>query len=364
MKKLKVVTIVGTRPEIIRLSRLIPRLDEHTDHTLVYTNQNFDPNLSDVFFQGLQIRDPDFVLPAQQSGSLGGFLGGLFTNLQDILLEKRPDAVVILGDTNSGLGAIAAEKLSIPVFHLEAGNRSFDARVPEELNRRVIDHASSYNLAYTENARRNLLREGLHPNTVTVTGSPMAEVLDFYSQQIERSAILKSLQVEQGKFFVLSTHRQETVDNPELLGHLIDAVENIAEGRGLSCIVSTHPRTLERLRARGYNPPRQVVLSQPMPFFDYVKLQQSASFVLSDSGTLSEESSILGFPAVTIRDSMERQEAVESAVLTSSGVMEWDIENGINLALSLARPRSHPEYESRDFSIRVISFLLSKLRAK
>lgn len=363
MKTLKVVTIVGTRPEIIRLSRLIPALDALTDHSLVFTGQNYDPKLSDVFFQGMDIRKPDYIISPPGGGSQEGFLGVLFSGVDAILKKVQPDGIVILGDTNSSLSAIVAEKLGIPVFHLEAGNRSFDSKVPEELNRKIVDHASTFNLAYTENARRNLLREGLHPNTIAVTGSPMAEVLSFYRSAIDSSRVLEAFDLRAGEYFVLSAHRQETVDDDVRLSCLFSAVEAISHRRELTCVVSTHPRTRGRLEAIGYNPSPRVILSDPLPFFDYIKLQTLACFVLSDSGTVSEESSLLGFPAVTVRDSMERQEAIESGVISTSGLIEADIETRISFALNKAHRLAHGEYASVDFSDRVLAFILSKIRS-
>lgn len=364
MRRLKIVTFVGTRPEIIRLSRLIPLLDMHTEHVLVHTSQNFAANLNEVFFTGMKIRQPDYVFPALTEDSRSTFLSMLFLETQELIEKIQPDGAVILGDTNSALASIVCEKMGIPVFHLEAGNRSFDSRVPEELNRKVVDHTATFNLAYTEMARRNLLREGVHPNQIAVTGSPMGEIMDYHHSEIAMSDVLEKNQLSPGEYFVLSAHRQETVNNDSLLSILFSAVERIAEDRGLRCIVSTHPRTLERLTKLPYTPGPLVHLSEPFSFFDYIRLQTSAAFVLSDSGTISEESSILGIPAVTIRDSIERQEAVESGVLTLSGVNHDDIESRIEFALSLSTHVSHPEYQSKDFSRRVMAFILSKLRLR
>jgi UDP-N-acetylglucosamine 2-epimerase (non-hydrolysing) len=361
--KSKVLTIVGTRPEIIRLSRVIPLLDEHFDQVFVNTGQNKDPMLSDVFFEDLEIRQPDLYLDVNIS-SLGSALGDTLEKVEKILVEHKPDAVLILGDTNSAISAVIAKRMHVPVYHMEAGNRSFDENVPEETNRRLVDHVSDFNLPYTEHARRNLLAEGIHPRRIMVSGSPMREVLDFYLPKIKGSAILKKLSLKPKEYFLVSAHRQENVDSKDRLQDLLSTLKAVNKTWGLPVMVSTHPRTKKQLEAiPGYSEIEGITFHEPFGFIDYNQLQLNAKCVLSDSGTISEESIILGFPAVTIRDSMERPEALEFGGIVMTGLQEANVMAGIKAAIELQAsdsPRTYPEgYGVTDCSSRVVKFMLS-----
>lgn len=271
MKRLKVVTIVGTRPEIIRLSRLIPKLDEHTDHVLVHTGQNYDPMLSDVFFKDLELRQPDHYLNVDTT-SFGTVMGDVIKKSEEILLKEKPDAVMILGDTNSSIAAIVAERLHIPVYHMEAGNRSFDNNVPEELNRRLVDHVSTFNLPYSEHARRNLLDEGIHPRFILKTGSPISEIFEFYEDKIKNSKAVTSLNLERGKYFVVSVHRQENVDEQKNLRKILDALKAIQEEFQFPMVLSTHPRTRQRLEDLGEKSLEGAIFHEPFGYLDYNQL--------------------------------------------------------------------------------------------
>jgi len=367
-EKLTVVTVVGTRPEIIRLSRVIPLLDKHFNHIFVNTGQNKDPMLSKVFFDELEIRTPDLYLDVDTS-TLGSVLGDTLAKIEKVFLEHKPDAVLILGDTNSAISAVLAKRMHIPVYHMEAGNRSFDENVPEETNRRLVDHVSDFNLPYTEHARRNLLAEGLPPRRIMVSGSPMREVLDSYMKKIQASNILATLDLEPQKYFLVSAHRQENVDSPERLKDLLETLKKVHETWGLQIMVSTHPRTRKQLESiTGYKETKGVVFHEPFGFVDYNKLQLNAKCVLSDSGTISEESIILGFPAVTIRDSMERPEALEFGGIVMTGLKTANVIAGIRSVTedgSSAKgtpPQSLPAgYEVTDCSTRVVRFMLSTI---
>lgn len=364
-EKLTVVTVVGTRPEIIRLSRVIPLLDKHFNHIFVNTGQNKDPMLSKVFFDELEIRTPDLYLDVDTS-TLGAVLGDTLAKIEKVFLEHRPDAVLILGDTNSAISAVLAKRMHIPVYHMEAGNRSFDENVPEETNRRLVDHVSDFNIPYTEHARRNLIAEGLRPRRIMVSGSPMREVLDNYMAKIQASNILKTLELEPQKYFLVSAHRQENVDSPERLKDLLETLKKVHETWGFPIMVSTHPRTRKQLESvSGYKETKGVVFHEPFGFIDYNKLQLNAKCVLSDSGTISEESIILGFPAVTIRDSMERPEALESGGIVMTGLKAENVIAGIR---SVTEDGDHSEgtaaqlpagYEVTDCSTRVVRYMLS-----
>jgi UDP-N-acetylglucosamine 2-epimerase len=366
-EKLTVVTVVGTRPEIIRLSRVIPLLDKHFNHIFVNTGQNKDPMLSKVFFDELEIRAPDIYLDVDTS-TLGAVLGDTLAKIEKVLLEHKPDAVLILGDTNSSISAVLAKRMHIPVYHMEAGNRSFDENVPEETNRRLVDHVSDFNLPYTEHARRNLLAEGLPPRRIMVSGSPMREVLDNYMAKIQASNILKTLKLEPQKYFLVSAHRQENVDSSERLKDLLETLKQVHETWGLPIMVSTHPRTRKQLESiSGYKETKGVVFHEPFGFIDYNKLQLNAKCVLSDSGTISEESIILGFPSVTIRDSMERPEALESGGIVMTGLKAENVIAGIR---SVTEDGDHSKatamqlpagYEVTDCSTRVVRFMLSTI---
>lgn len=354
--RLKVMTVVGTRPEIIRLSATIKLLDQHTDQVLVHTGQNYDYELNEVFFEDLGIRKPDHFLQADTS-SLGATLGSILTKTEAVLLEEKPDAFLVLGDTNSCISAVIAKRLKVPVFHMEAGNRSFDENVPEETNRRLVDHVSDYNLVYTEHARRNLLAEGIHPSRILLTGSPMREVLAQNAEQIAASDVLDRQGLRSGEYFLVSLHREENVDNPERLAAAIESLQAIRREYGLPVLVSTHPRTRNRLDDLEDEVKEGIIFHQPFGFHDYIKLQQEAKLVLSDSGTISEESSILGFPAVTMRDFIERPEALDSGNMITSGIHRDDILRAISLVLVSKAHTAPFEYLISDTANRVISFL-------
>ena len=362
MSQTTIVTIVGTRPEIIRLSRVIPAMDAAFNHILVHTGQNSDPNLSEVFFKELDIREPNYYLNVDNS-SLGSVLGDTLKKIEKVFLDHTPDGVLILGDTNSAISAVLAKRMQIPVYHMEAGNRSFDENVPEETNRRIVDHSSDFNLPYTEHARRNLLSEGIHPRRVMVTGSPMREVLDFYRDKIESNDILTKLDIVKNEYFLVSAHRQENVDSPERLSRLLDSLKTIHATWKYPVLVSTHPRTRKQLEALpGFSEISGIVFHEPFGFLAYNKLQMNAKCVLSDSGTISEESILLDFPAITIRDSMERPEALDVGGMIMSGLSADDVLQGVNAACFTDRdlPREIPQgYEVQDVSRRIVRIILS-----
>lgn len=318
---LKVMTIVGTRPEIIRLSRVIDKLDIHCDHSLVHTGQNYDYELNQIFFDDLGIRKPDYFLnAAQDSKSAANTIGNVISKVDEVLSFEAPQAVLILGDTNSSLAAIPAKRRKIPIFHMEAGNRSFDLRVPEEVNRRIVDHTADVNLPYSTIARDYLLREGLPPDLVIKTGSPMREVLDFYKQQIEASKILQRLELKREKYFVVSSHREENIDSDRNFGRLVEVLNSVAEDYNYPVVFSTHPRTRNRITELGIKFHDQIKLLKPLGFHDYIHLQQYSKATLSDSGTITEESSILNFPAINLREAHERPEGFEEAAVMMVGV--------------------------------------------
>ena len=328
MDKLRVMTIVGTRPEIIRLSRVMALLDQYCDHTIVHTGQNYDYELNEVFFEQLGIRRPDAFLEA--AGETAAATIGKVIIAADIAFEKyQPEALLILGDTNSCLAAIPAKRRKIPIFHMEAGNRCFDFRVPEELNRRIVDHTSDINLTYSDIAREYLLREGFPPDQVVKTGSPMKEVIDFYLPEIEKSKILESLALNPHQYFLVSSHREENVDSKEGLKSLILSLNKLAESRGLPIIFSTHPRTRKKLDALGLEIHPLINFCKPFGFLDYVKLQLEAICVLSDSGTITEEASILNFPALNLREVHERPEGFEEAAVMMVGLDYGRIDQGL-----------------------------------
>jgi len=323
MKKLKVLTVVGTRPEIIRLSRVMARLDQHCDHVLVHTGQNYDYELNQVFFDDLAVRKPAHFLnsaAAGGSGSAAETIGNIIIAIDRVLAQEQPDAMLVLGDTNSCLSVIPAKRRKIPIFHMEAGNRCFDQRVPEETNRRIVDHTADVNLTYSDIAREYLLREGLPPDLVIKTGSPMFEVLTHYAAPIEASDVLTRLGLEPQRYFVVSAHREENIDAPATFAKLVDVLNAVAQDHDLPVIVSTHPRTQKRIDAMGVAFPPNVRLLKPLGFLDYVKLQTSARAVLSDSGTINEESSILNFPALNLREAHERPEGMEEAAVMMVGL--------------------------------------------
>jgi UDP-N-acetylglucosamine 2-epimerase (non-hydrolysing) len=321
MKKLKVMTVIGTRPEIIRLSRVMARLDQHCEHMLVHTGQNYDYELNQVFFDDLGIRKPDYFLEsAAGSESAAHTIGNVIINVDRVLAKESPEALLVLGDTNSCLAVIPAKRRKIPVFHMEAGNRCFDQRVPEEINRRIVDHTADVNLTYSGIAREYLLAEGLPPELVIKTGSPMFEVLSHYRTRILASDVLARLGLEERRYFVVSAHREENVDSPRSFGKLVDVLNALASTSGWPVIVSAHPRTQNRVDHSGATFHQNVRLMKPLGFHDYVRLQISASAVLSDSGTITEESSILNFPALNIREAHERPEGMEEASVMMVGL--------------------------------------------
>lgn len=327
---LKVMTIVGTRPEIIRLSRVIAKLDQHCDHTLVHTGQNFDYELNEVFFDELEIRKPDIFLHAA-GGTAIETISGVMVKSDQVMCEVKPDALLLLGDTNSALSAIPAKRRKIPIFHMEAGNRCFDLRVPEEINRKIVDHISDINLPYSEIARGYLLREGIPPDQVIKTGSPMREVLDFYAAKIKKSSILERMNLQPNGYFLVSAHREENVDTPSNLLKIFSILNSLVETYDLPVIVSTHPRTHKRIEEMGLKASSKVIFNKPFGFIDYVKLQTNAKVVLSDSGTITEESSILNFPALNIRESNERPEGFEEGAVMMIGLDAERISSGVKI---------------------------------
>ncbi|RXU61968.1 UDP-N-acetylglucosamine 2-epimerase (non-hydrolyzing) [Pseudomonas protegens] len=330
MNKLKVLTVVGTRPEIIRLSRVIAKLDEYCEHTLVHTGQNYDYELNEIFFQDLGIRKPDIFLNA--AGASGAeTIGNVIIAVDRVLSEQKPEALLVLGDTNSCMAVIPAKRRKIPTFHMEAGNRCFDMRVPEEINRRIVDHTADINLTYSDIARDYLLREGLPADMIIKTGSPMFEVLNHYREGIEKSDILTRLGLEPGKFFVVSAHREENIDSDANFSKLVSSLNAIASDYDLPVIVSTHPRTQKRIDAIGVTFHQNIKLLKPLGFKDYNKLQLTAKVVLSDSGTINEESSILNFPALNIREAHERPEGMEEATAMMVGLELDRIMQGIQI---------------------------------
>lgn len=338
MKKMKVMTVVGTRPEIIRLSRVMARLDEHYEHVIVHTGQNYDYELNQIFFDDLGIRKPDHFLNA--AGASGAeTIGKVIIAVDTVLAAEKPDAMLVLGDTNSCMAVIPAKRRKIPTFHMEAGNRCFDMRVPEEVNRRIVDHTADINLTYSTIARDYLLREGLPPDMVIKTGSPMCEVLSHYREGIEHSDVLARLELEAGKFFVVSAHREENVDSDKNFLKLVDVLNQVAEAYAYPVIVSTHPRTQKRVDAMGIKFHPLVLLLKPLGFKDYNKLQVTAKAVLSDSGTINEESSIMNFPALNLREAHERPEGMEEAVVMMVGLETERVMQA--LAILESQPRGH-----------------------
>jgi UDP-N-acetyl-L-fucosamine synthase len=357
---MKVATVLGTRPEIIRLSRVIPTLDRYVDHILIHTGQNYDYELNQVFFEDLGIRQPDHFLHAAGK-SPAETIGLVISRSSEVLSELMPDAALILGDTNSCLAAIAAKRLKIPVFHMEAGNRCFDDRVPEEINRRIVDHVSDINLPYSHISREYLLREGLSPDRVIVTGSPMFEVLHHNLDRICQSDVVHRLGLTEKNYFVVSCHREENVDEPGQLERLINLLNKLAETYRIPLIVSTHPRTQKRLRAAGASLRDGINLHAPLGFFDYVQLQLNAKATLSDSGTISEESSILGFPALNIRDAHERPEAMEEGAVIMTGLDLQRVLEGLRIleAQIDTKMRIVQDYQAPNVAEKVARIILS-----
>ena len=358
------MTIVGTRPEIIKLCRVIYELDLHTDHVLVHTGQNYDYELNEIFFQQLEIRKPDFFLNAAGE-TPAETIGNVIAKADKVMATEQPDALLLLGDTNSCLAAISAKRRKIPIFHMEAGNRCFDQRVPEEINRKIVDHTSDINLTYTEHARRYLLAEGLKPETVIKTGSPIKEVIGYYFPQIEASDILEDLKVKQEEYFVVSAHCEENVNNEVNFRNLLDSLKEIARKYNKQIIVSTHPRTLKRLEDLGVNNlDTRIRFLKPLGFLDYVKLQMNAFCVVSDSGTITEESSILNFPAVTIRQAHERPEGMDEGTLIMCGLKADRVLESIDIVTSHHSKadrqfRLVQDYDTENVSKKVLRIILS-----
>jgi UDP-N-acetyl-L-fucosamine synthase len=362
MKKLKVMTVVGTRPEIIRLSRVLAQLDQFCDHVLVHTGQNYDYELNQVFFDDLGVRKPDhFLSSASNSTSAAHTIGNLIIGVDLVLAETQPEALLVLGDTNSCLAVIPAKRRRIPVFHMEAGNRCFDMRVPEETNRRIVDHTADVNLTYSTIARNYLLSEGLPPDLVIKTGSPMLEVLTYYRPRIEESAVLQRLDLTAHKYFVVSAHREENIESPQSFTKLVAVLNAVAEDHNLPVIVSTHPRTQRRIDATGARFHPQVRLLKPLGFHDYVKLQLSAKAVLSDSGTINEESSILNFPALNLRETHERPEGMEEAAVMMVGLEVDRVRQGLEILATQSRGdlRQVADYSMPNVSAKVLRIIHS-----
>lgn len=370
MSRLKVMTVLGTRPEIIRLSRVMARLDEHVDHVLVHTGQNWDYELNEVFFQDLAVRQPDHFLGVDTS-SLGAVLGGILIESEKVLRQHRPDALLVLGDTNSAIAAIMARRMKVPIYHMEAGNRSFDRNVPEETNRRLVDHISDFNLVYTEHARRHLLSEGMAHRRVYLTGSPMREVIDHWRDRIAASTILGELSLQSRDYYIVSLHREENVDSQPRLRSLVETLNTLASRDDCPVIVSTHPRTRKRLDDLGdvaLDP--RVQWQKPFGFHDYNHLQQHARCAISDSGTIAEESAMLDFPAITPRDAIERPEALDTGTIIATGLDTATMLAGIDAAIALhaehrAFGRATPvpeDYAITNTSERVLKLILGTAR--
>lgn len=357
---MKIMTVVGTRPEIIRLSRVIAKLDQHTQHVLVHTGQNYDYELNQIFFEDLEIRKPDHFLEAAGK-TAAETVGQIIARADEVLAKERPDAFLVLGDTNSCLAAYPAKRRKVPIFHMEAGNRCFDQRVPEEINRRIVDHLADVNLPYSSISREYLLREGLLPDRVIKTGSPMFEVLQHYRPKIERSDVLSRLGLKEGEYFVVSCHREENVDSPLQFAKLVEVLNGLARHFGLRVIVSTHPRTRKGVDASGLTLDPRVELLKPLALTDYVRLEQGARATLSDSGTITEESSILNFPALNIREAHERPEGMEEGAVMMVG-LEWNrIVEALSVLGSQARGANRDLRIVADYSVPDVSGKLLRI---
>lgn len=361
----KVMTIVGTRPEIIKLSRVLAELDKYTDHVLVHTGQNFDYELNEIFFQEMGIRKPDHFLNAAGT-STAETIGNVIAKADEVMAKEKPEALLLYGDTNSCLAVIAAKRRKIPVFHMEAGNRCFDQRVPEELNRKVIDHLSDINMVLTEHAREYLLREGIRPETVIKTGSSMVEVLEHHRQAIEASDVLQRLGLQHGGFFVVSLHREENVDSETNFQDFFRTLQRLAGQYDKRVIISTHPRTRKKMEALGIHTEAmdsRLEFMKPLGFFDYIRLQKEAFCVISDSGTITEESSILGFPAITIRQAHERPEGMDEGTLIMAGLREEQVVNAIDTVVGQQKEfgptRRVRDYDVDNVSRKVVRIILS-----
>lgn len=356
MKKLGVVTVVGTRPEIIRLSRVMAELDIYCEHTLVHTGQNYDYELNQVFFDDLKVRKPDYFLnSADNSSGAANTIGNLITAVDVVLADVQPDAMLVLGDTNSCLSVLPAKRRKIPTFHMEAGNRCFDQRVPEEINRRIIDHTADMNLTYSSIAREYLLREGLPPDLVVKTGSPMFEVVQHYLPQINASDVLERLDLEKGKYFVVSAHREENIELTSSFSKLVEALNIVAEEFNMPVIVSTHPRTQNKIEIENVNFHSSIMLVRPLGFHDYVNLQINSRAVLSDSGTINEESSILNFPALNLREAHERPEGMEEAAVMMVGLDASSILRGLSILATQRRGNDRTLLPVADYHVPNVS---------
>ncbi|MDF1593980.1 MAG: UDP-N-acetylglucosamine 2-epimerase (non-hydrolyzing) [Desulfobacterales bacterium] len=361
---IKVMTMVGTRPEVIKLSKVIHALDRHTEHILVHTGQNYDFELNEIFFKQLDIRKPDYFLDAAGK-TAAQTIGNVIAKSEEVIVKVQPDAFLLLGDTNSCLSVIAAKRYKIPIFHMEAGNRCFDQRVPEEINRKIVDHVSDINLVYTEHARRYLLAEGIRPETIIKTGSPMKEVLDYYLPQIEDSKILETLQLKTRNYFIVSAHREENIDNGKNFLDLIHSLNAIENTYQIPIIVSTHPRTQKRIEKLGSSEiDNHIQFLKPLGFFEYVKLQINAKCVISDSGTITEESSILNFPAVTIRQAHERPEGMDEGTLIMCGLKAAQVIDAINIVTAQhdknkRRFKLVSDYNVDNVSLKVLRIIMS-----
>ena len=363
MKRMKIMTVVGTRPEIIRLSRVMTALDMYTEHILVHTGQNYDHELNEVFFSDLEIRKPDHFLNAAGANA-AETIGNTIIKLDPVLAEVQPEALLILGDTNSCLAAIPAKRRKIPIFHMEAGNRCFDQRVPEEINRKIVDHIADINMTYSDIAREYLLREGLPPDQVIKTGSPMFEVLNYYAPKIDASNVLGRLGLQPIDYFVVSAHREENIESDRNFGNLVKILNGLAENRGKRVIVSTHPRTRNRVNQLGVSFHKRVELLKPLGFCDYIKLQKNAIAVLSDSGTINEESSILNFPGLNIREAHERPEGMEEAAVMMTGLEVERVFQGLAILADQKRGaertlRPVADYSMPNVSDKVLRIILS-----
>lgn len=361
---IKVMTIVGTRPEIIKLCMVMSELDQYTHHVLVHSGQNYDYELNEIFFQQLGIKKPDYFLDAVGE-TVAQTIGNVIAKSDEVMAMEQPDALLLLGDTNSCLAAISAKRRKIPIFHMEAGNRCFDQRVPEEINRKIVDHMSDINMTYTEHARRYLLAEGLKPEMVIKTGSPMKEVLEHYMSQIEESKVLTRLRIDSGEYFVVSTHREENVDNEINFGNWLESLNAISEKYDKPIIVSTHPRTRKKLEGLGVDNLNECIrFLKPLCFFDYIKLQMNSFCVISDSGTITEESSILNFPAVTIRQAHERPEGMDEGTLIMCGLKSARVLESINIVTtqhsrSVRQFRLVQDYDTKNVSKKVLRIIMS-----
>ncbi len=361
-KKLKLMTIIGTRPEIIKLSETIRKADKYFNHLLVHTGQNWDYNLNELFFKELELREPDYFLDSV-GDNLGATMGNIITKSYELFLKEKPDAILILGDTNSALSAISAKRLKIPIFHMEAGNRCFDQNVPEEINRTIVDHISDVNLPYSEHAKGYLFSEGISKERTFVTGSPMREIIEKFQDKIDKSKVLSELKLKKDGYFIVSAHREENIDNPENFKFLMETLNNIAEKYKMPIIFSTHPRTLKQIKKSNIKLNPLISNMKPFGFFDYNRLQLDSFCILSDSGTLAEEGTILGLTGVSLRTSTERPEVIDKGAFIIGGIKSEDVEQAVELARSMKvnseLALETPAYADNNVSIKVIKIIQS-----